>query len=117
EWGVDSNGAILTAAMIEEVLSHDLTFILVSINSGSPAAHHALYRLGADAYGYLQTMASHMLRRTRYGGPSIGLGYIMKHAAPTELTGIRDFCVDLAASSGRPVDYIAIRPALTYYDR
>jgi hypothetical protein len=117
EWGLYTNGASLTPAMIDELLSHDPTFIRVSINSGSPAAHHALYRLGADAYGYIQTMVSHMLRRTRSGGPSIGLGYIMTHAAPTELTGIRDFCVDLAASSGRPVDYIAIRPALTYYDR
>ena len=41
----------------------------------------------------------------------------MTHAAPSDFTGIREFCVDLAASSGRPVDYIAIRPALTYYDR
>src|SRR6185437_8625351 len=55
----------LTPAMIDELLSHDPTFIRVSINSGSPAAHHALYRLGADAYGYIQTMVSHMLRRTR----------------------------------------------------
>jgi Radical SAM superfamily len=117
EWGLYTNGASLTPGMIDDLLAHNPTFIRVSINSGSPAAHHALYRLGAEAYGYIQKMVSHMLRRTRAGGSSIGLGYVMTHAAPSELTGIREFCVDLATSSGRPVDYIAIRPALTYYDR
>jgi uncharacterized Fe-S cluster-containing radical SAM superfamily protein len=117
EWGLYTNGASLTPAIIDELLLHKPTFIRVSINSGSPAAHHALYRLGTEAYGYVQKMVSHMLVRTLAGTSSIGLGYIMTHAEPSELAGIREFCTALAASSGRPVDYIAIRPALTYYDR
>ena len=117
EWGLYTNGATLTPAIIDELLSHDPTFIRVSINSGSPAAHHALYRLGPEAYGYVQKMVSCMLRRARAGSSSIGLGYIMTRAEPSELAGIAEFCVELAAMSGRPVDYIAIRPALTYYDR
>lgn len=117
EWGLYTNGASLTPAIIDELLSHDPTFIRVSINSGSAAAHHALYRLGTEAYGYIQEMVSHMLRRARAGTSSIGLGYIMTHASLSELAGIREFCVRLAATSPRPVDYIAIRPALIYYDR
>lgn len=117
EWGLYTNGASLTPAIVDELLAHDPTFIRVSINSGSPAAHHALYRLGTEAYGYVQKMVSYMLRRVRAGTTSIGLGYIMTRAAPSELAGIAEFCVELAAMSGRPVDYIAIRPALTYYDR
>src|SRR6476660_3253081 len=42
EWGLYSNGASLTPAIIDELLSYNPTFIRVSINSGSPAAHHAL---------------------------------------------------------------------------
>jgi uncharacterized Fe-S cluster-containing radical SAM superfamily protein len=117
EWGLYTNGASLTPAIIDELLSHNPTFIRVSINSGSPAAHHALYRLEPEAYDYIQQMVSHMLRRARTGAASIGLGYIMSPAVPSELAGIREFCVALAAAAGRPVDYIAIRPAVTYYDR
>lgn len=117
EWGLYTNGASLTPAIIDELLSYNPTFIRVSINSGNPAAHHALYRLGTEAYGHVQNMVSHMLRRARAGTSSIGLGYIMTRAEPSELAGISEFCVELAATSGRPVDYIAIRPALTYYDR
>lgn len=117
EWGLYTNGASLTPAIIDELLSYGPTFIRVSINSGSAAAHHALYRLGTEAYGHIQKMVSHMLRRARSGSSSIGLGYIMTRADPSELAGISEFCVELAATSGRPIDYIAIRPALTYYDR
>lgn len=117
EWGLYTNGASLTPGIIDELLAHDPTFIRVSINSGTPAAHHALYRLGTEAYRYVQKMVSYMLRRAPDGATSVGLGYIMTRAEPSELAGIAEFCVELATMSGRPVDYIAIRPALTYYDR
>jgi hypothetical protein len=116
EWGLYTNSASLTPEIIDELLEHKPTFIRVSINSGSPAAHQALYRLGKEAYWYVQKMISHMLRRARAGTSSIGLGYIMTQASPSDLAGIREFCVELAATAERPVDYIAIRPALKYYD-
>jgi hypothetical protein len=80
EWGLYTNGATLTPEIIDEMLEHEPTFIRVSINSESPAAHHALYRLGSEAYWYVQKMISHILRRARANTSSIGLGYIMTHA-------------------------------------
>lgn len=116
DWGLYTNGASLTPQLIDRLLEHKPTFIRVSVNSGSAAAHHALYRLGEAAYWSVQELVAVLLRRAA-GATTIGLGYIMRSATRSELIGIREFLIELARIAGRPVDYIAIRPALTYYDR
>lgn len=116
DWGLYTNGASLTPQLIDCLLEHNPTFIRVSVNSGSAAAHNALYRLGEDAYRSVQELVAVLLRRAA-GVCTVGLGYIMRTTVQSELIGIREYLIEIARKAGRPVDYIAIRPALTYYDR
>lgn len=116
DWGLYSNGASLTPQLIDNLLEHKPTFIRVSVNSGSAAAHHALYRLGEAAYWSVQELVALLVGRAA-GMCTVGVGYIMRTAVQSELIGIREYLVEIARKAGRPVDYIAIRPALTYYDR
>jgi hypothetical protein len=116
DWGLYTNGASLTPQLIDNLLEHKPTFIRVSVNSGSAAAHHALYRLGETAYWSVQELVAVLLRRAA-GVCTVGLGYIMSTAVRSELIGIREYLVGIERKAGRPVEYIAIRPALKYYDR
>jgi hypothetical protein len=120
-WGLYTNGHRLSRQSIDSLLQHSPEFIRVSVNSWSPQSHHRLYRLGLDAYAQVgHNLVELLARRGQGSRPTVGLGYVMGQATPEQMRGIASFVESTGRTlhgRGRPLDYVAVRPALVHYDR
>jgi hypothetical protein len=113
-WGLYTNGFTLTPALIEALLAHDPEFIRVSVNSGDPRSHNAIYGLGEDAYWSVRDNIVELSDRAP-DKVTIGLGYVTTPTAPLNFAGVGEFVEDVCGRASRTLDYIALRPAMLYY--
>lgn len=115
-WGMFTHGMLLTENTIHGLLSSSPRFIRISINAGSSLGHNREYRIGKHTYDLVRSKAILASTISQSYSKSIGLGYALNGGiSDPDLSGIREFIIDIMEKSKGGLASVAFRPKVIYY--